>query len=228
MLTFRVPSISQSRHSPLPLPARTSTHTAHIPRVFPLIKSLNRVGKNLPPRRHRHLKSTVRHIYIYIYTRVHTNNTRTHARAYMGGRSGGGGGVARMNAQKLIKDRVVCPAGAWYPGDLTARPPILRPSSMPPPSSPPTPTGHTSFFYIYIYISVSDDVSTACAREQKRKHRRAVGLIDRPLFLPGRPQKLKTTIYQRNLQCTSACVCERENCRAGRWFFRNFRTNARL
>lgn len=172
MLTFRVPSISQSRHSPLPLPARTSTHTAHIPRVFPLIKSLNRVGKNLPPRRHRHLKSTVRHIYIYIYTRVHTNNTRTHARAYMGGRSGGGGGVARMNAQKLIKDRVVCPAGAWYPGDLTARPPILRPSSMPPPSSPPTPTGHTSFFYIYIYKCKRRREHCVCTRAEEEAQTR--------------------------------------------------------
>lgn len=87
--------------------------------------------------------------------RMYSNNT--HSRK--GGRPGGGGGVARMNAQKLIKDRVVCPAGAWYPGDLTTRPPI-HPLSLPPltrsPRSPPYHRSHT-----LSSICVSDDVSTA-------------------------------------------------------------------
>jgi len=101
-------------------------------------------------------------------------------------RVGGGGGVAGMNAQKLIKDRVVCPAGAWCPGDLTA---LL----FTPPSTPPLS-----------YTSLPRPAPAVYKRRRERPRSmelvvwyggvtRAVGLIDRPLFLPGRPQKLKTT-----------------------------------
>lgn len=108
-----------------------------------------------------------------------------------------------MNAQKLIKDRVVCPAGAWYPGDLTTRP-LIHPLSLPPLTrSPRGPPYHRSHTLSSIYKRRREH----CV-DVKRKHRRTVGLIDRPLFLPGRPQKLKTTIYPRNLQCTSVRVFE--------------------
>lgn len=145
MLTFRVRAylrvaiclLSSFRRPPPPPPS----FATRISRVFPLIKSLNRVGEKLttPP---------------YPSTR-RANNTRdvrvpslSYARA-LTVHAGGGGGVAGTNAQKLIKDRVVCPAGAWCPGDLTAR--SSAPSSPPVPSrfrsrlkpGSPSPTAHT-------------------------------------------------------------------------------------
>lgn len=120
--------------------------------------------------------------------------------------TGGGGGVAGMNAQKLIKDRVVCPAGAWCPSDLTVSPSTNHPRPK---------RSHSALRYI------SDDVSTQQQQQQWNRRRGAVGLIDRPLFLPGRPQKLKTTTRETTnaVYIHRECVCllarkrKKENCR---------------
>jgi len=45
--------------------------------------------------------------------------------------------------------------------------------------------------YIYIYIYIHTRTYEHIYR-RRREHEAAAGLIDRPLFLPGRPQKLKT------------------------------------